>query len=260
MKKKLFCFDLDMTLLDHKTYTVTESALQTLEKLKNQGHVVTIATGRDMDIEFSRPYKEMIQPTAIVHCNGQKVTVGDKKIHEVFMDKELVRELMEFAKEKDLTLGFNIGEDYCYVNPERVQRLYNRMNSDMNINFLDEKYLLTNSFYALAYIGDPAGAHLIEETFPQVKLPLFAGKEGADIIGREVAKTNGIHVLQDYYQIPDEDVVAFGDSMNDYEMVRDAGIGVAMGNAVGPLKEIADFVTRPIDEDGICYALEKLNL
>lgn len=137
-----------------------------------------------MDIEFSRPYKEMIQPTAIVHCNGQKVTVGDKKIHEVFMDKELVRELMEFAKEKDLTLGFNIGEDYCYKNPNAIRDTYNRMNSDMNINFLDEKISADQFILCVGLHRDPAGAHLIEETFPQVKLPLFAGKEGADIVGR----------------------------------------------------------------------------
>ena len=56
------------------------------------------------------------------------------------------------------------------------------------------------------------------------------------------------------------DTVAFGDSMNDIEVVQEAGIGVAMGNAVDALKKVADYVTAPIGEDGIYKACEHLRL
>lgn len=56
------------------------------------------------------------------------------------------------------------------------------------------------------------------------------------------------------------DTVAFGDSMNDIEVVQEAGIGVAMGNAVDALKKVADYVTAPIEEDGIYKACEHLHL
>ena len=49
--------------------------------------------------------------------------------------------------------------------------------------------------------------------------------------------------------------MAFGDSMNDYEMIEKAGNGIAMGNAVDKLKEVADYVTRPIEEEGVNFAL-----
>lgn len=52
-----------------------------------------------------------------------------------------------------------------------------------------------------------------------------------------------------------EDVVAFGDSMNDMEMIEYAGLGIAMGNAIEPLKRVADFVTDPIDQDGVWHGL-----
>ena len=84
MCSKIFCFDLDMTLLDHKTFHISEKVLKDLEALKKEGHVVAVATGRDMDSEFSKAYKKQLQPDAIVHSNGQKVTVGEKKIREVF--------------------------------------------------------------------------------------------------------------------------------------------------------------------------------
>ena len=54
MCSKIFCFDLDMTLLDHKTFHISEKVLKDLEALKKEGHVVAVATGRDMDSEFRK--------------------------------------------------------------------------------------------------------------------------------------------------------------------------------------------------------------
>ncbi len=56
------------------------------------------------------------------------------------------------------------------------------------------------------------------------------------------------------------DTYAFGDGLNDLQMIEYVGTGVAMGNAVPELKEIADFVTKPVDEDGIAYAVKELGL
>ena len=65
--KKILCFDLDMTLLDHKTYRISNKVLLALEKLQQDGYLVVIATGRDMDTEFSRAFAKQIAPDAIVH-------------------------------------------------------------------------------------------------------------------------------------------------------------------------------------------------
>lgn len=54
------------------------------------------------------------------------------------------------------------------------------------------------------------------------------------------------------------DTYAFGDGLNDLQMIEYVGTGVAMGNAVPELKEIADFVTKPVDEDGIAYAVKRI--
>lgn len=55
-------------------------------------------------------------------------------------------------------------------------------------------------------------------------------------------------------------IYAFGDGLNDLEMIEFVGTGVAMGNAVESLKEIADFIPKPVDEDGIKYGIEQLGL
>jgi len=56
------------------------------------------------------------------------------------------------------------------------------------------------------------------------------------------------------------DTIAFGDGPNDLDMIAYAGVGVAMGNAREELKKIADFVTKPVNEGGIAYAMQKLGL
>ena len=50
----MICFDVDMTLLDHKDYTIPESAMRAMELLKKSGRKVVIATGRDMDDLYAR--------------------------------------------------------------------------------------------------------------------------------------------------------------------------------------------------------------
>ena len=232
-----------MTLLDHKTFHISEKVLKDLEALKKEGHVVAVATGRDMDSEFSKAYKKQLQPDAIVHSNGQKVTVGEKKIREVFMDPKLIARMMEFCREHHLCIGMNIGKYGCYVNKEVLIEHEKRIFGDGDREYIDESNLLTHPFYGLAYFGDPKGTDLLREAFPEIKTPLFADRRGADVITKEVSKANGIQALLDYYQKDWSDIVAFGDSMNDYEMIEKAGNGIAMGNAVDKLKEVADYVS-----------------
>ena len=100
----------------------------------------------------------------------------------------------------------------------------------------------------------------MEKQFPQLKFPMFAGKEGADVVEIEASKAEGLKRLCAYFNVPLRDTVAFGDSMNDYEILMEAGTGVAMGNSVPKLKEIADYITTDIEEDGVWNACLALNL
>ena len=83
---------------------------------------------------------------------------------------------------------------------------------------------------------------------------------GIDIISKHGGKAKGMEAYMDHYGITRSETMAFGDGENDMEMIRFAGIGVAMGNAVKSLKDIADYVTTDIDEDGIENALKHFNL
>ena len=100
----------------------------------------------------------------------------------------------------------------------------------------------------------------MEEHFPDFKFPMFAGNQGADIVEQEASKAMGLRRLCEYYGIDLSHTIAFGDSMNDLEIIEEAGVGVAMGNALPAIKEAADYVTDPIDKDGVWNACVKLRL
>ena len=122
--------------------------------------------------------------------------------------------------------------------------------------------MLDMNIRTLAFIGDESQVRRVEAEFPTLKMPLFAGRRGADIMEHGISKAEGLSRLAAYFGEKEDlsDSVAFGDSMNDMEVIIKAGIGVAMGNAVKELKEAADYVTSPIAEDGIYRACLHLGL
>lgn len=257
--KRIASFDMDMTLLDHATWKIPESADRTLQRLRERYYIV-VATGRDLDSKFSAGLKELVEPDAIIHLNGTKITVGDEMIYEHLMDKDLVRRLLTFSEGKEFAMGITTGTEDYYINQEYIIRHDMRRWGQTDRVFQDPWELLDMEVRTMTYIGDEAGARLVEEAFPEVKLPMFSSKEGADVIEVAASKAEGLKRLCAHYGISMKDTVAFGDSMNDYEIVRDAGIGVAMGNAIEPLKEVADYVTTSIGEDGVWNACIALGL
>ena len=84
-------FDMDMTLLDHKDFKIPESAIEAVKRLRKNYYIV-IATGRDMDNRYSLGLADEIQPDAVIHLNGTKITVGETLLYEHRMDRELVRQ------------------------------------------------------------------------------------------------------------------------------------------------------------------------
>lgn len=252
--RKLVSFDLDMTLLNHETYAIPDSALEALRRLREQGHVVVLATGRDMDNHYSRKYRDTVGADAVIHMNGTKITVGDQLIYEHRMDLGLLKRVLDFAEEQGYSLGATIGDEDYYTHSELVRENDLRRWGNCGRQFRDPKKLLDLGVRTLAYIGAPEGAHVIEEAFPELKLPLFAGLQGADVIEKAASKAQGLERLCRHYGIDLKDTYAFGDSMNDYEIVQTAGVGIAMGNALEVLKEAADYVTADIREDGVYKA------
>ncbi len=259
MRRSIVSFDMDMTLLDHETFQIPDSALRALDKLRENYRIV-LSTGRDMDSHYSAGLKEKVNPDAIVHTNGTKITVGGRLLYESHMSQELKRRLLEFAEKHNLAVGVTMGDDDYYIHAERVTEFDMKRWGECGRRYIDPWKLMDIEVPSMCYIGEPQGAALIEEAFEDLRLPLFAGMEGADIIEKRNSKARGLSMVCDHFGTTMEEAYAFGDSMNDYEILQAVGTGIAMGNADPRLKKVADYVTTDIGDDGIYKACVHLGL
>lgn len=257
----MISFDLDMTLLDHKTGEIPNSALEAIDKLRKR-HKIVLATGRDMDNYYSAPYRDLIKPDAIIHMNGTKITIGEQLFFERLFDKTLLKRLLTFCEEQGYGIGMTVGDEDYYIHPEVLEERDKCLWGSCGRRFKNPWKMMEMKVRTLAFIGPEEQARHVEREFPELKMPLFAGRQGADVMEAGISKADGLRRLAQYFG-EKEDLttsIAFGDSMNDLEIIKEAGIGVAMGNAVEELKAAADYVTAPIGEDGIYLACLHLRL
>lgn len=83
---------------------------------------------------------------------------------------------------------------------------------------------------------------------------------GYDIVSKNCSKSVGIQKMLEYFEIDAKDTMAFGDGMNDKEMLEIVGVGVAMGNSIDELKDICDYITDDVDHFGVLKALQHYRL
>ncbi|MDO4265931.1 MAG: HAD family hydrolase [Eubacteriales bacterium] len=273
-KNAIVCFDLDHTLLDNSKNEICASAREAVSRLRESSYIV-IASGRDMDNYYSYMFRDIVEPDAVIHQNGTRISVRDdtlpydarkgaeqyRTIYEHFMEPGLVKAIIGYAEANGLCIGTTLcGKDY-FVNPElktKADKSYNK--------FLKRRYVSADDLWklpvrALSYAGrDGAERKAFLKAFPGVRLLSFSSGEGADLVEKCCSKASGLERLCAYYDVPREHTYAFGDSENDIDILEAAGTGIAVGNAMEEVKQAADLVTDDIWHDGIYKACVKLGL
>ena len=249
-------FDVDGTLISYKTRKVCDSARAAIAGLQAQGILCIVATGRHM-IQMSKLPVGDIPFDAFVMLNGQLVL---DKAQNVLFDVPIEGKAKEFLVE-----NFNNHTYPAIIVEER----------DMYLNYVSDHVIDVNTTMAIpltplsdykggriyqvcAYLR-PEDEHLVD---PIRENCVMTGWHygGKDIIAAGGGKMAGIKRYLEYAGITREEIIAFGDAENDLDMIRFAGIGVAMGNAAEEVKAVADYVTADIDDDGIEKALKHYNL
>lgn len=113
------------------------------------------------------------------------------------------------------------------------------------------------------------GLNVPDQLIPQIQPKLHAalgdmvtavaiGYGSIDLIIPGVHKANGLRILQERWGIKNHEVVAFGDSGNDIEMLQHAGFGFAMANAAAPVKAVAGYRAPHNNEEGVLHIIDKV--
>ena len=256
MIKAVF-FDVDGTLVSHKSKSVPESAGKALDKLREKGIKVLLSTGRHIHELKDMPTHEM-KFDGYVILNGQ---IGlDENQNIIFSNpfgKEDVEGLLEIFHKKEYPFVL-VNEDGHYMNfvNEFVETAMAGVSTAVPPV---RKYGGEELYQATVFIPPSEDENFISKLPKGCKLARW-GSHGADIIAAEGGKAVGMKFFSEALGILPEEMMAFGDAQNDMDMMEYAGIGVAMGNAEECLKQIADYVTTDVDDDGVLRALQHFEI
>lgn len=261
---KLIAIDIDDTLInDNKE--VLPSTQKALEQAVAKDVVVTLATGRAYASAKNVARQTGLNVPIITYQGALiKNLLDEKVLFERFVPADAARKLFDYCIEHDLHVQTYIDDklyareenqkliDYCalngtpyYIEPDFI-KLVNQPTPKMLI-IDDPAYLDEISPILRELLGDQV--HITKSK------PHFL-----EIMHHEGTKGHALTFLANHFNVDLSETIAIGDSWNDHEMLEVAGLGVAMGNSIEALKEIADYITLSNNEDGIKHVIEKFVL
>ncbi|WP_409304630.1 Cof-type HAD-IIB family hydrolase [Peribacillus sp. SCS-155] len=267
-EKHLICLDLDGTLLTDKK-TISPRTKKALHKLKNDGHNIMIATGRPFR-SSEIYYRELSLDTPIVNFNGAFI---HHPLHNQWgtfhtpLDISVAKEIVEACQEFHFhNIIAEVRDDvYFHYHDEKLIDIF-QMGSP-KVTTGDLRNFLSDSPTSMLIHTDGQHVSDIRTHLSEVHAEVIDHRRWADpfhvieIVKAGLSKAVGIHKVAKSLGIPRERIIAFGDEDNDLEMLDYAGTGVAMGNAIQELKNIANVTTLTNEEDGIAVFLEdKFNI
>lgn len=252
--KKIFFFDLDGTIVDSQTNSVPNSTINALKRLKANGHFCAVATGRSMESVILSELAEVVNWDGFVCSNGQQVFLTtDKPLYQKFLDPNIVFQLEEYALKHDINLQYASDSSFLLKKEDAaVIEAHSFFNEPIPKRY--KKYENEDLNMMMAYTHD---SHHYDELSKIPGILVYPGEAPyADIIDSTLSKYKGIKALLTHLNMEIDTYIAFGDSLNDMEMFLHSSLSIAMGNANPKLKEIADVITRSVDQDGIYTACQ----
>ncbi len=252
MKKiKLFLFDVDGTLIDPITHCLPQSTIKSLKQLQQQGYYVGISSGRGLNSLIDTEVGNCISWDIYLCNNGQAIYDQNRKIlKEVYIDQESVKQVLKVAKERKQPV-FMVSKENFMIGEVSEDMIKTHEFLNMPIpkakSYEGENVIMICAYDHKDY--DYQAYNDIEKIKAIVGLSNYA-----DIVLKDYNKYEGVKYALQYFQV--DSYMAFGDSMNDYEMIQHATIGICMDNGCDELKQIATMVSKSVMEDGIEYALK----
>lgn len=258
--KKMIVLDLDGTILNSNN-KVSDNTKQYLNYLKDIGYIITIATGR-------------------IYASALKVTDGASFANYLITDTgsciyDKDTSLTIFSKYIDKKIAEDILNtyDYCmYIDICNKNKIYKFSDiieeSDIVTTKKSKKYILDNckdiSHITIGLSNNDEVYKMyndIKSKYKNIDVIImqdsFDNKKWIEIMPKKTSKCNSISILAKYLNINNNDIIAFGDALNDIEVIEKCGHGVAMINALDEVKNVAKHITKyDNNNDGVIKYLK----
>ena len=254
-------FDIDDTLYRKETDVLRPSVTEALLALKQKNILTAIATGRTL-CALPPKIKQLIDIAGIdllVTINGQYNIYEGQPLQSYPMPKADIERICYFLEQHSL--------GYAFVSPQHIAASNGSSPIDGALKkilpdyIVDKHYFHDNDVYQMLAFYD----HQYDQFMAQS--PALAGyktirwhSHSVDLLTQKGSKARGIQQAITKLGIDMHNVMAFGDGLNDLEMMQTVGFSVAMGNAQPQTKALADYICPSVEEDGVLNGLKALGV
>ncbi len=278
MTIKMIAMDLDGTLL-RKDKTIDPVTMSQLMRAQEQGIILTLASGRDKN-GCSFVYEQLQMERGnnyLALVNGQMIYSFARKEYELdeVLDNDDAQKILQTIKQYDVEAIFCCGYDfYDYISKrQKMKKHLARVvhgkpmdyglaqgNGERNFITIKDKNDFTQDINKVVLVHTERyfRRHLdeIREKLSDYDL-LEVGPQWIEIMPKNVNKASALEHIARENGFSLDEVIAFGDAENDIEMIRRCGYGIAMGNAMEQVKQVAYAVTDTNEQQGIAKALAR---
>ncbi len=250
----LVFIDLDGTAL-HKG-TPAKGVIESIKELKNNNHIVAIATGRSPILLDNNDTKLGID--YVVLANGAYVMEKNRVIYEHYIPNDIVKKTMDLVDDMkvDLVIEYLDG----YVAYRKDTDVADRFSDSFEIvrPQLDRTFYPNRNVFSMV-VFEQKNIHELIQKLPELDFSRSTDL-GYDVNLKGDLKAEGVRALVKYLDYPKEEIYAIGDWHNDISMLKEVKHGIAMGNAVQELKDVAEYITTDVNDYGIRNALKHYKL
>ncbi|MBV7506098.1 Cof-type HAD-IIB family hydrolase [Bacillus sp. sid0103] len=256
MKKPIVFFDIDGTLLNEDK-VIPDSTKKAVHLLQEKGVHTVIATGRVPKM-FYWIQKEL-NIDSFVSMNGQYVVFDGQEIYANPINPERLQSISTLTASKGHALAYCSHNDFKVSegNHPLIETSFDSLM--MPYPMIDEEFYQNRPIYLGHLYCNQGDKQLYVNRYPDfdfVKWHDYA----YDFLPKGASKAVGIRKLLEYLDIDNEHCYAFGDGLNDLEMLTMIGTGIAMGNGVPEAKAAADLITTSASNHGILNGLIQVGL
>ncbi|MFS9133090.1 Cof-type HAD-IIB family hydrolase [Streptococcus infantis] len=256
-KIKIVFFDIDDTLRNSKTGFIPTSIPTVFQQLREKGILTGIATGRG--IFGVVPEIRELKPDFFVTLNG--AYIEDKKgnvIDSNKISKDKVESYIAWTKEVGIDYGL-VGSHTAKLSTrtELISEAIDPIYPDLDV---DPDFYEKEDIYQMWTFEDRGDDLILPDTLSSTLRMVRWHEHSSDVVPISGSKAAGVAKVVEHLGLKPENVMVFGDGLNDLELFDYAGISIAMGNSHEKIKEKADYITKTLEEDGIFDALERFGM
>lgn len=266
MNYKAICCDADGTLLTSDK-RISEENIKWIQRVVNEKKVKFVIVSGRMLTGVRKFYSEIGINGPASCCNGTCLfDEKDNLIQDFRIEKQHIRTIINCAHEHKLDLVYICGNDWYMENRDNWTyqtklKFYFKDCIIADLNNLMTKaqpnkmvVMSQNKTELESFKND-----LFKRNLTDKEIFYYEGKDFIEMMPAYADKAMSLDVISEYFSIPMEQIVAIGDDFNDIKMLKKAGLGVAMKNALPEVKAIADYVTsKTNNEDGVASMIQEI--